>query len=178
MTRQPPASPDGTANMAYRLAERLQRAQLRLAAAALVIMMLVTILDVFLRYLFNSPVRGSYEIVEATLVVFVFHGLAAGFFRRANIVIDVIDHIVGPRLVNVLIRLSDILAVAVLVIFAWSMIGQAMQAYEYGDRKLELGLPIYLLWIVALAGMAGTIFCALATAVTGAARRIFGGSER
>ena len=164
--------------MAYRLAERLQRAQMRLAAAALVIMMLVTILDVFLRYLFNSPVRGSYEIVEATLVAFVFHGLAAGFFRRANIVIDVIDHIVGPRLVNALIRLSDILAVAVLVIFAWSMIGQAMQAYEYGDRKLELGLPIYLLWIVALAGMAGTIFCALAIAVTGAARRISGGSER
>ena len=170
MTREPPATPVGPSALAYRLADRLQRAQMRLAAVALVIMMLVTVVDVFLRYLFNSPVHGSYEIVEAMLVVFVFHGLAAGFFRRANIVIDLIDHIVGPRLVMALVRLADVLSVVVLVVFAWAMIGQAIQAYEYGDHKLELGLPIYILWIAALAGMAGTILSAIVTCVWGGAR--------
>ena len=143
---------------------------MRLAAVALIVMMLVTVVDVFLRYLFNSPVHGSYEIVEATLVVFVFHGLAAGFFRRANIVIDVIDHMAGPRLVMVLVRFADVVSVVVLIVFAWAMLGQAIQAYEYGDRKLELALPIYVLWIAALAGMAGTILCAIVTCVWAGAR--------
>jgi hypothetical protein len=41
------------------------------------------------------------------------------------------------------------------------MIMPAMQAYAYGDVKQELQLPIYWLWIVALAGMVGTILCAI-----------------
>ena len=41
------------------------------------------------------------------------------------------------------------------------MLGPARQAYAYGDIKMELRLPIYVLWIAALASLAGTIFCAL-----------------
>ena len=46
-------------------------------------------------------------------------------------------------------------------LLAYAMIQPAMQAYAYGDTKLELGLPIYVLWIAALTGMAGTILCAV-----------------
>jgi TRAP-type C4-dicarboxylate transport system permease small subunit len=151
------------------LLDRLQKAQLRLAALALVLMMLLTVVDVFLRYAFNRPVRGSYDFVEAMLVVFVFHGMAACFFGRANIVIDVIDTFIGERLVAALIRLSDFLSVAALVVLAWAMTGPARQAFDYGDRKLELDLPVYLLWIVALAGIVGTILCALGVLVARAA---------
>ena len=43
---------------------------------------------------------------------------------------------------------------------------QALAIYrELGDRKLELNLPIYVLWILAFLGAAGTIFCALVTLV-------------
>ena len=38
----------------------------------------------------------------------------------------------------------------------------ATQAFSYAETKLQLGLPIWVLWIVALAGMAGTIVCAFA----------------
>lgn len=152
-----------------RLIERLQWTQTRIAAVALMVMMLVTVADVFMRYVFNSPVRGSYDMVEATLVIFVFHGMAAGFFRRANIVIDLIDTVVGRRLVALLIRMSDVLSVVALVVIAWAMTGPAWQAYDYGDRKLELDMPIYYLWIVALLGIAGTIVCALGVLVARAA---------
>lgn len=148
-----------------RLIERLQWTQVRIAAVALTVMMLVTVADVFMRYVFNSPIRGSYDIVEATLVIFVFHGMAAGFFRRANIVIDLIDTFVGRRLVALLIRISDVLSVVALVVIIWAMTGPAWQAYEYGDRKLELDMPIYYLWIVALLGIAGTLVCALGVLV-------------
>ncbi len=154
--------PSTLTNAVARAAYRLQRVQLWLAAAALLIMVGVIVADVLLRYFLNWPIRGSYELVEAMLVVFVFHGIAAAFFERANIVIDLIDQFIGPRAVRYLIRLSDALSLVGLVILTYAMIGPLLLAYEYGDRKLELQLPVYLLWIVAVAGMIGTLFCVAA----------------
>jgi TRAP-type C4-dicarboxylate transport system permease small subunit len=149
-------------SLAISLIVRLQRAQLRLAALALIVMMLVTVADVVLRYLFNRPIPGSYDLVESTLVVFVFHGLSAVFLSRQNIEIDLIDSLVGRRAVILLTKLSDLLSIFALGLLGWAMVTPALQAYLYGDRKPELGLPIYVLWIFALAGLAGAMLCALA----------------
>jgi len=161
-TTSPPAPPRSTFVAAV---ARLQSAQLRLAATALIVMMLVTVADVTLRYLFNSPIRGSYDIVEVMLVVFVFHGMAAVFVRRQNIAIDLIDSFVSRRFVAVLTRFADIVSVAALCLLFWAMTGPAWQVYEYGDRKIDLDLPISLLWIAALVGMVGVILAAIAALV-------------
>jgi hypothetical protein len=47
------------------------------------------------------------------------------------------------------------------------MISPALQAYDYGDRKLELGLPLWVVWLFALSGIAGTIVCAIGAALNG-----------
>jgi TRAP-type transport system small permease protein len=142
--------------------QRLQAAQLRLAAIALVIMMLGTVLDVFFRYAFNKPLRISYDLVESMLVIYVFHGISSVFLARRNIVIDVIDTLVSPHVLRVLAVIADIVSVMCLVLFLWGMFEPAMQAYQYGDRKLELGMPLYVLWGFALAGLLGTLVCAIA----------------
>ena len=144
------------------LLQRLARAQMRLAATALFVMMMSTVLDVFLRYSFNRPLRFSYDLVESMLVIYVFHGMAAVFLRRRNIMIDIIDSIAGARVVRVLIILADVISILCLAVFAYAMVQPAVQAFQYGDRKLELELPLYVLWIFALAGMSGTLIAALA----------------
>jgi TRAP-type transport system small permease protein len=149
--------------------ERLQRVQLRLAMGALVVMIGVTVADVFLRYLLGTPIYGAYDIGESCLVVFVFHGIAAVFLNRRNIVIDLIDSVVGQRMTAALIRFSDALSVVLLSLLVWAMIAPAVQAFQYGDRKLELGLPVYILWLAALAGLLGTILCALGVLIGRAA---------
>jgi TRAP-type transport system small permease protein len=146
-------------------AERVQRTQLWLAVCALVILMMVTVFDVFLRYLFNHPIRGSYDLVETMLLVFVFNGMPAAFFGRRNVAIDVIDNFVGRRATAALIHSADVLSVLCLGLMIWAMVVPATQSYQYGDLKLELRLPIYVLWIGAFVGMAGTIFCAFVTLV-------------
>src|SRR5262245_39433785 len=148
-----------------RLADWVQRSQLWLAAAALVILMMVTVLDVLMRYLFNRPIRVSLDTVEIMLLVFVFNSMAAAFFGRRHIVIDLLDGVLGPRLTSVLIRIADLLSVLCLLLLAWAMLLPASQAYQYGDAKMELPVPIYVLWIIALISLAGTIFCALVTLV-------------
>ena len=140
---------------------RLKNAQVRLAMIALVIMMGSTCVDVALRFLFDRPIRGAYDIVEACLVVFVFHGTSASFFARKNIVIDIIDSLISPRLESALVRLSDVVSVVLLMLVTAAMISPALQAYDYGDRKLELGLQLWVLWIFAIVGLIGTLLCAL-----------------
>ncbi len=149
------------------LLDRLQRAQLILAGLALTVMTLVTVADVSLRYIFNSPIHGSYDIVEACLIVFVFHGLAAVFFRRQNIVINLIDSPIGIRLRDLLVRLADLVQIGCLLLLAWAMIAPAWQSYLYGDYKIELGLPVFVLWILAGSGMVGTLLCAIGALFAG-----------
>ncbi|AMN38740.1 TRAP transporter small permease [Rhodoplanes sp. Z2-YC6860] len=144
------------------LIERLQRVQLRLASLALVALMLVTVFDVLLRYLFNKPIRGSYDIVECMLLIFIFHGMAAAFFSRRNITIDIIDGFIPPRVVAALIRLADVLSIVVLVLIFWAMITPATQIYQYGDVKLDSQIPIWWMWVAAFLGLFGTILAALA----------------
>jgi len=148
-------------NPPHPLLERLRLLQVRLASLALIIMIVVTLLDVFLRYVFNNPIRSSYDLVESMLLVFVFNGMSTAFLQRRTIVIDIIDSFAPRALVAALIRVADILAVVTLALFAYAMTTPAMQAFTYGDRKLELGLPIYILWAVALLGITGAILCAI-----------------
>jgi TRAP-type C4-dicarboxylate transport system permease small subunit len=142
------------------IADWTQRVQLWVSVVALVILMMVTVFDVFLRYVFNHPIRASYDSVESLLLIFVFNSMAATFFGRRNVVIDVIDSFIPRRAVGGFIRAADLLAVITLGLLMWAMMVPAMQSYAYAEIKQELGLPIYALWFAAIASLAGTIFCA------------------
>lgn len=144
---------------------RIAGFQLMLAMACLVIMGLVTACDVFLKYVFTRPIIGAYDLVETLLPIVVFYGLPSALLRRQNIVIDLIDHVIGPRRTRRLITATDILTALLLVLIVSAMITPAMQALAYGDRKLELGLPLAVIWAVVLIGMLGCIAVALALTV-------------
>ena len=152
------------------MAIRLQRAQLWVSVVALTALMMVTVIDVFMRYVFNRPIRGSFDAVEGLLLIFVFNSLAATFFTRRHVVIDIVDSFVPHFVADLLIRIADILSVIVLILLTWAMIGPAAQSYAYGEFKLDLGLPIFILWFVAIASLVGTIVCAAAIAIAGPSR--------
>lgn len=145
-----------------RLIARIANYQLMLAMMCLVVMGLVTVCDVFLKYVFTRPIIGAYDLVETLLPIVVFYGLPSALIRRQNIVIDLIDHFIGPQRTRKLITGSDIITAILLVMMVSAMITPAMQAFAYGDRKLELGLPLAIIWAVVFAGMIGCIPVAFA----------------
>lgn len=147
------------------IADWTQRVQLWVSVVALVVLMMVTVFDVFLRYVFNHPIRASYDSVESLLLIFVFNSMAATFFGRRNVVIDVIDGFIPRWAVGAFIRMADLLSVITLGLLMWAMVVPAMQSYAYAEIKQELGIPIYSLWFVAIASLIGTTFCAAAMVV-------------
>lgn len=148
-----------------RLVSRMASVQLVIAMLALVVMGSVTVADVFLKYVFSRPIAGAYDVIESLLPVVIFHGLPSTLLRRQNIVIDLVDHVAGPRRTRLLMALADAVMLAMLALIAWAMVAPALQALDYGDRKLELGLPVYIVWIAAILGIVGCVIVALAMLV-------------
>jgi TRAP-type C4-dicarboxylate transport system permease small subunit len=154
-------------NGAVTAVRTIARIQTRIAMAAAAVIILTTTADVVLRYGFGRPIHGAYDMVECMLVLFVFHGIAGVFFDRANITIDLVDHLVGLRTKWSLVCLADLVSIVMLILMSSAMISPALQAYDYGDRKLELGLPLWVVWLFALSGIAGTVICAIGRALNG-----------
>jgi len=150
--------------------ERVLRAifemQLKLSMFALVAMMLIIVADVFMRYAFNAPIPGSYDLVGIALAVMVFFGLAQVISDRAEITIDIIDNLSSPAFVRLLKLIAGLAAFGILVFVFWSMVGPMLSAYRYGDRSLELNLPVWLIWVVSLVGLSGAILAAFLTMFT------------
>lgn len=149
-----------------RLIVRIANLQLMLAMLALLVMGAVTACDVFLKYVFSRPIIGAYDLVESLLPVVIFHGLPATLLRRQTIVIDLIDHFLDYRGRRALIAISDAVVLAMLILISWALIAPARQAFDYGDRKIELGLPLAVIWALVIAGMAGVVLAAMAVFIS------------
>lgn len=131
-----------------------------IASVALVAMMLIVVGDVALRAVFNTPLRGAYDLVSIALLVMVFFGIGPVIMMKREILIDLIDGVVPSQLLRALKALSAILTLAVFLFIGWAMLEPAMNAWRWGDRSLELGLPLWLLWLPAFVGLAGILISA------------------
>jgi TRAP-type transport system small permease protein len=150
------------------LIARIARVPLIVAMMALLTMCAVTVSDVFLKYVFNRPIVGAYDLVESLLPVVVFYGLPTMLLRRQSIVIDLIDHAMKPRGVQMLKAISDFVVLLLLIGIALAFISPALQAFDYGDRKIELGLPLSVIWAVVIIGICGAIAAAAANVLRSA----------
>lgn len=144
---------------------RIAAWQLAIAQLALTAMMLTVTADVGMRAIFNTPIRGTYDAVGMLLCISALYAISHVILDRQEIVIDLIDGIVGDAITERLKRLWACVGVGVLGFILWSMIQPMVDAKRYGDVSLELGLPLWLVWLVALGGMAGAMLAAITAAL-------------
>jgi len=140
------------------------------AALALIAMMLTTVADVAMATLLKRPIIGAYDMVETMLVFSVFLGIPATFLRNGNIVVDVVDLAVSKATVRRLKQLAQFLTLVFLVLLFCNMITPALDAYKFGDKKQELGLPLWVLWLPILIGVLLSAIAVLASMIRGSPR--------
>ncbi|KEP68182.1 TRAP transporter small permease [Thioclava sp. BHET1] len=148
-----------------RLVEQLARGFMALSEIALVLMMLAITADVAMRALFNSPIRGTYDAVGILLCISALFAIAHVIFTRHEVVIDLIDTVLPPKATGFLKRFWASISVVVLSYIVWAMVQPMAEARAYGDRSLELGLPLWYVWVAALVGVGGALLGALGAVV-------------
>jgi TRAP-type C4-dicarboxylate transport system permease small subunit len=143
------------------------------SALFLAAMMLVTVIDVILRAVFNLPVTGTYDLVQLFLVGTVFLSVPDVFLRDGNIVIDFVDHVFGPRAVSLLKVVANVLAVSFLAVLCWRMFPPAFDSANFHEVSPDLSIPMVVHWALMIFGMVLTLPAAtwmLVESVKGLAR--------
>jgi len=103
-----------------------------IAASGLFLLMLLTVVDVGGRYLFNDAVDGAVEITQIGLAIIVFAEMPVVTWRGGHILVDLLDHIMGPKLV----RLFSMFA-AFAISTSFYVVG--VRIWQLGERKLRRG---------------------------------------
>jgi len=103
------------------------------ASTILLAMMLLTFADVVLRYLFNRPMAGAFEVTELLLLVLIFAGLPLVTYADEHALMDFIDRLLGPRGTAVLERMVQLLCAGVMFLLAWLVWLKADRIWAYRD---------------------------------------------
>ena len=74
--------------MTFNLFERFLRLLALAAGVFLLLLMAFTVIDVFLRYVFNAPLRSVYEFTEYMMALIVFLGIAYCGWTGGHIAVD------------------------------------------------------------------------------------------
>jgi TRAP-type C4-dicarboxylate transport system permease small subunit len=122
-------------------------------------MMLLTIVDILSKNMFNRPISGTFELVELSLVFAVFLGIPVIFLKDANIVVDVLDHMLAPRPVVVLKLFGAGVTLVFLLLLGWAVIAPATDTIKYPQYTQEAGVPHSVFWLPILLGIGLSIIC-------------------
>ncbi|HET9205820.1 MAG TPA: TRAP transporter small permease [Burkholderiaceae bacterium] len=130
------------------------------AAGILVLgMMLVTSLDVGLRFFFNAPLGGAFEVTEISMALVIFAGMSLAAARREHITVNLLETALSERARRWQRVLGDLVCAMVAAVLAWRIGIRAQSLLAAGETTLVLGIGRgYIAWTVA-------VLCAVAAGV-------------
>jgi len=129
------------------------------ASAILFCMMTLTFADVILRYVFNRPLRGAFEVTELMLLVLIFAGLPLVTHANEHVTMDLIDRWLSARQRQVLGRLMEAVSASLMFVLTWLMWIKAQRIAGYGDTTDVLRILVgpFVYFMVAMILLSGLI---------------------
>jgi TRAP-type transport system small permease protein len=115
-------------------------------------MMLLTVIDVIGRHLFNAPLIGSMDLTMFMMVIVVFFSIAHCEFGKGHITIDLVVSKL-PRRVQAII--NSIMYSLFLLLFAWVSYQFYLRAFEVLGNNIvsaTLEIPVAPFYFVAFFG--------------------------
>lgn len=140
-------------------------ARLFAAVAGLLVlgMMAVTAVDVVLRFFFNAPLTGAFEVTEISMALVIFAGMSLAAARREHITVNLLESRLSPRARRWQRGLGDLVCALVAGVMAWRIALRAQALLAAGETTLVLQVKrgyvagaVSLLCLVA----AGVLLCA------------------
>lgn len=110
------------------------------AAAAVVVMLGVTITDVVIRKSLGISVRGVVDIVAFCVVIATMLGIAVAWSQRAHIVVDLLDMTGSPALINALDILTRVVGIVLMPLVAWLAYREFREVLDFGDRTPDIAM--------------------------------------
>jgi TRAP-type C4-dicarboxylate transport system permease small subunit len=122
-----------------------------IASVILFLMMLLTIVDVFLRKVFSQSLLGTVEVTEFMLVVLVFFSLARTEALNGHVKVDLVMSRFGERAQGFVDMITQFACFVLSLLITWSTVVYSEKMRASGEVSQDLWLPIYpFIYVVAV----------------------------
>lgn len=126
-----------------RLVDKISREMDKLAGVCFTIVMMLVVVNILLRELFNRPILGTYELVGYITALGVSLALARCAYMNGHIAVDYIAE-KFPRMVQAATDgLMNLLALCFFLLTAWHLGEYAMDLQETGVVSATAQIPVY-----------------------------------
>lgn len=126
-----------------------------ISCASVFLMMLLTTVDVVLRYLFHSPLMGAFEVSEFLMVIIVFFSLAYTQARNGHVAVDIFVGRLSPGKQVLVDLFNHGVTIIILLLIAWRSSLTALELYDTMETTGTVPIPVYpFVFVVALGCLA------------------------
>jgi len=112
-------------------------------------MMSLTGVDVFARYLFNSPIRGAFELTEIMLALLVFLSFPVAALSNSHISVEAIDGVANKALRTFSKYFALLVGASVFLVLTIQIWKHATKLQSYGQVTNSLEIPLHWIGFVA-----------------------------
>ncbi len=123
---------------------RLALGLLLLGTVGMIASMLIGVADVVGTKFLDTPVLGTLEFTESTMVLIVFGALAYAQERRAHIRVELLYGFAGPRGKSFMEAVTHIVAFIFFALVAWQGFGELLYSWEMKEATMgSVRFPLY-----------------------------------
>jgi len=123
-----------------------------LAIWILTAMMLLTAIDVCMRYLFKSPVTGSFELIEFMMAMLIPFSIVFCASEKSHVQVDLIVERFPKGIRSFFIFAANLLSLVLFVLITWQTVIYIIEEYDSKLTSAVLYIPLYpFIGIMALA---------------------------
>jgi TRAP-type C4-dicarboxylate transport system permease small subunit len=116
------------------------------------VLMLITIIDVFMRRLFDLPLRGSHEVIELVFVIIVFLTLSYCAVKDGHIEVDMLVKRFPRTVEKTVSAIILFVTTGVMSLVTWQLVNYSMNLQTMKQTTVSLGISVYPFAYVAALG--------------------------
>jgi TRAP-type C4-dicarboxylate transport system permease small subunit len=114
-----------------------------IASAALMVIMLMTCADIFMRYVFSSPIIGTYDIVSLLGAVLVSFAMPYTMLKKGHVAVEILVQSLSRGKQLIIETFTHLLAISLFVVLVWQAILLSKDMKAAGEVTPTLLIPFY-----------------------------------
>ena len=114
-----------------------------LASASLFAMIMLTTLDVCMRYFFNRPIAGTYDVVSLMGAILASFAMPYTMLEKGHVAVEILIERLSRRKQLIIETATHSAAIALSLVLAWQCIVLAIDMMVAGEVTPTLMIPFY-----------------------------------
>jgi TRAP-type C4-dicarboxylate transport system permease small subunit len=115
----------------------------QVASASLLAIMLLTCLDVSMRYFFSRPITGTYDVVSLLGAVLASFAMPFTMLQKGHVAVEILIQSLSRGKQLVIETLTHVLGILLFLVLVWQSIVLALDMKAAGEVTPTLLVPFY-----------------------------------